>query len=122
MWRHVLQDRNIPLESAAVVCVDLPGYGGSESFQNYGTDILEALTDFIVAMRERFGVDGEEQQDMRTYIVGHDWGCILGFRLASEAPCLAERFILSNAPHVSGPPDTSTSLTFEATTRVCKLR
>jgi len=37
----------------------------------------------------------------RVLIVAHDWGALLAFRLASEAPQLADRFIVSNAAHPS---------------------
>jgi len=102
MWRHVLKEPAIPTQSAALLCVDLPGYGGSDSFERYDSAVLEALTEYIIAMREKFGVD-EQGSEMRTYVVGHDWGCVLAFRLASEAPCLADRFILTNGPHVRSP-------------------
>lgn len=91
-----------------MVAVDLPGYGGSDSFSRYGaTEVLEALTEFIVAMREQYLSGNEacigqgEVESNKVFIVGHDWGCVLGYRLASEAPCLADRFILTNGPHVS---------------------
>ena len=32
--------------------------------------------------------------------MGHDWGCALSMRLASEASVLADRFVLSNGPLV----------------------
>ncbi len=80
----------------------MPRYGA--------TEVMESLTEFIVAMRERYlSVDNndnndsgqEEDQVNKVLIVGHDWGCIMGYRLAAEAPSLADRFILSNGPHVS---------------------
>ncbi|KIV77363.1 hypothetical protein PV11_09163 [Exophiala sideris] len=98
MWRHLMQEPAIPKEDATLVCVDLPGYGGSDSFKRYDTEVLEALTEFVVAMRDKYLP--EDSDETRTFIVGHDWGCVLGFRLASEAPCLADRFILTNAPHI----------------------
>ena len=94
-----MQEPAIPKKDATLVCVDLPGYGGSDSFQRYDTEVLEALTEFVVAMRDKYLP--EDSDENKTFIVGHDWGCALGFRLASEAPCLADRFILTNAPHVS---------------------
>lgn len=100
MWRHLFQEKAIPLQHATIVAVDLPGYGGSDSFPKYDTEVLEALTEFVVAMRDKY-IPLDETETTNTIIVGHDWGCVLGFRLASEAPALADRFILTNAPHVS---------------------
>lgn len=110
MWRHLLATKSgSRLQEAIVVCVDLPGYGGSDSFDHYGPDeVLEALTEFVVAMRERYLESGDADPaahnawaEGNTYIVGHDWGCVLAFRLAAEAPALADRFIVTNGPHVS---------------------
>ena len=100
MWRHLMREPAMPVQDATIVCVDLPGYGGSDSFKKYDTEVLEALTEFVVAMREQY-IPPDESETTSTFIVGHDWGCALGFRLAAEAPCLADRFILTNAPHVS---------------------
>ena len=102
MWRHVLQEPAIPTE-ATLICVDLPGYGGSDSFEKYDTRVLEALTEFIVAMREQHLAD----DTAKTFVVGHDWGCVLAFRLAADASLLADRFIVTNGPHVLTPPESA---------------
>ncbi|KAK2837019.1 hypothetical protein FQN49_006486 [Arthroderma sp. PD_2] len=81
-----------------MVAADLPGYGGSDSLDVYGpAEILETLTQFIVTLRDEYKVDdGEGQVKKRVIVVAHDWGAILAFRLAAEAPQLADRFILTN--------------------------
>ncbi len=96
----MLKESAIPEKDVTLVCVDLPGYGGSDSFPKYDIEVLEALTEFVVAMRDKY-IPPEVSDSVGSFIVGHDWGCVLGFRLAAEAPCLADRFILTNAPHVS---------------------
>jgi pimeloyl-ACP methyl ester carboxylesterase len=86
-----------------MIALDLPGYGGSDSMSRYGaTEVLEALTEFIVTIREQYGVDGidRDQPARKVVIVAHDWGAVLGFRLAAEAPQLADRFVLMNGPLV----------------------
>ncbi|KAI9874388.1 MAG: hypothetical protein M1830_009798 [Pleopsidium flavum] len=104
LWRPLLDSSGLRSNSA-LVAVDLPGYGGSDSLKEYGaTDVLEAVAEFVIGMRELCGVDREDDMEgtgirTRVIIVGHDWGCIIGSRLATEAPQLADRFILSNAPH-----------------------
>lgn len=112
MWRHLLDSTSSLKDKATLVAVDLPGYGGSDGCSKYNPDeVLEALTEFIVAMREMYVErqsygnpegHGDKQAHGRqpVYIVGHDWGCVLGFRLAAEAPVLADRFILANGPLV----------------------
>lgn len=86
-----------------MIAVDLPGYGGSDSLERHGaTEVLESLTEFIVAIREKYGVDNEamEKPARRVIVVAHDWGAVLSFRLAAEAPQLADRFIITNGPLV----------------------
>lgn len=104
LWREVANSLLLQ-EKSTIVAVDLPGTGGSESYPNYGaTIVLEALTEFVVAMREKYlGEDASHGLSAtRVFIIGHDWGGLLGFRLATEAVSgLADRYILINGPHVS---------------------
>jgi hypothetical protein len=101
MWRALLQESAVPLQEATYVCVDLPGYGGSDNFDKYDTAVLEALAEFISAMRDTFlAVNDNGEAKKSTYIVAHDWGAILALRLAAEAPSLADRFIITNGPHI----------------------
>ena len=50
-------------------------------------------------MREMY-VSADDDGQAPVVIVAHDWGALVGFRLATEAPVLADRFILSNSVHV----------------------
>lgn len=85
-------------DNSIMVACDLPGFGGSDSLANYGpNDVLEAISDYIIQMREQYSA---EDENARVIIAAHDWGAVIGFRLASEAPELADRFILSNAIYV----------------------
>jgi pimeloyl-ACP methyl ester carboxylesterase len=102
MWRFIIQDPKLTAVDATYVCVDMPGYGGSDTFDVSDTAVLEALSEFIIAMRDQY-LDTDEQGNKakNTIVVAHDWGGAMACRLASEAPNLADRFILTNAPHVS---------------------
>ncbi|KAL4982426.1 hypothetical protein BDW68DRAFT_192169 [Aspergillus falconensis] len=99
IWRHILSEKSLQ-NSATLIAVDLPGYGGSESLDRYSaTAVLENLTEFITAIRTKYGIDSPTAtHQQRTIIVGHDWGCVLAMRLAADAPQLADRFILTNGP------------------------
>ncbi|OKL60614.1 hypothetical protein UA08_04188 [Talaromyces atroroseus] len=102
VWRHILASPWLR-ESSNLVAVDLPGYGGSDLLERYSaTEVHERLTEFIIALRELYGIDDYTNDiQARVIIVGHDWGCGIAMRLAAEAPQLADRFILSNGPLVS---------------------
>lgn len=65
--------------------------------------MLEAVTQFVLDMKAQYinaKVDSPTEKG-RVILVAHDWGAIIGFRLASEAPQIADRFILASAVHVS---------------------
>lgn len=101
MWRHTLKDPAIPYNNARIVCLDLPSFGGSDTFDPPDTAVLEAIAEFVLAMREEHeNAADQANEDFSTIIVAHDWGCAIGFRLAAEAPQLADRFVLMNGPHV----------------------
>ncbi|KAF2712839.1 alpha/beta-hydrolase [Pleomassaria siparia CBS 279.74] len=88
LWRKLLTSPN--LQNHVLIAVDLPGYGGSDGLQKYNADgLLEPLTAFILEMRTQYlGEKG------KVIMVTHDWGAILGTRLASEAKELADRWII----------------------------
>ena len=104
MWkRHLLSTK---LSSSILLSVDLPGYGGSDSLSAYdATNVLEAVTEFVLDMKGKYigaKVDSPTEKG-RVILVCHDWGAVIGFRLASEAPQVADRFILASAVHVGHP-------------------
>lgn len=85
------------------MALDLPGYGGSGDLEEYdATGVLEAVSQFVLAMKDKYihaKVDSPAEKG-KVILVAHDWGGIVGFRLASEAPQLADRFIVAAAVHV----------------------
>lgn len=98
LWRYILQSPEL-LRNHILIAVDLPGYGGSDSLPAYGpNEILETLTEYIIGMRELF-----LQEDKRVVVVTHDWGALIGARLASEAKDLADHWIITSAiiPHLT---------------------
>lgn len=97
IWQPYLRSHTLR-EKATLVALDLPGYGGSGNLKKYtATEVLETITEFLVFAREEY-VGASTGQ---VILVAHDWGAIIGFRLAAEAPQVADRFILSNGVHVS---------------------
>ncbi|TID24367.1 abhydrolase domain-containing protein 9 [Venturia nashicola] len=85
-------------DSSLMVACDLPGFGGSDSLAKYGpNEVLEVISEYIIQMREKYL--NPEDENAKVIVAAHDWGAVIGFRLASEAPELADRFILSNAIH-----------------------
>lgn len=85
------------LATHTLIAVDLPGYGGSDSLDNYGPgEVLEALAAFIIEMRAKYLGEGR-----KVVVVTHDWGTIVSSRLAGEAKGLADRWVLTSGIVVS---------------------
>lgn len=91
LWRHILQSSELR-RNHILIAVDLPGYGGSDGLPSYGAyDMLETMTEFILDMRKQY-----LQADRKVVIATHDWGALIGARLASEAAQLADRWIITS--------------------------
>ncbi|KAF2101830.1 alpha/beta-hydrolase [Rhizodiscina lignyota] len=101
MWKYHLSSTKLSSDST-LVALDLPGYGGSDDLPEYdATNMLEAVTQFILDMKATY-IHAKADSPMekgRVILVCHDWGAVIGFRLASEAPQVADRFILASAVH-----------------------
>jgi pimeloyl-ACP methyl ester carboxylesterase len=90
LWRHFLQSSSLQKENI-LIAVDLPGYGGSDSLLAYGPDeVLGTLTEFVIGVREQFLQEGN-----KAVIITHDWGAVIGARLAAEAHVLADHWIIT---------------------------
>ncbi|KAJ5894153.1 hypothetical protein N7495_005844 [Penicillium taxi] len=102
VWRHIAGSSTLQ-DAASIVAIDMPGYGGTQKLDKYtATNLLERLTELIIALRVQYGVDDDSGSNKKkVIIVAHDWGCVLAMRLASEAPALASRWIFSNGPLLS---------------------
>jgi pimeloyl-ACP methyl ester carboxylesterase len=98
LWRHILQSPDLQ-RNHILIAVDLPGYGGSDGLPSYGPyEMLETMTEFILDMRKQY-----LQADRKVVVVTHDWGALVGARLASEASQLAEHWIITSGiiPHLA---------------------
>ncbi|KAF2114422.1 Alpha/Beta hydrolase protein [Lophiotrema nucula] len=91
LWRSILGSP--ALSAHTLIAVDLPGFGGSDSLPVYDPEnVLESLAGFILGIREQYLQEGG-----KVVMVTHDWGGIVGGRLASEAKELADRWIIIGA-------------------------
>jgi pimeloyl-ACP methyl ester carboxylesterase len=90
LWKKVLGASS--LDPQILIAVDLPGYGGSEGLNTYSaSEVLEAMSEFILGMREKF-----LKEEAKMVVVTHDWGAIIGARLAAEASQLADRWVIAS--------------------------
>ena len=75
------------------VAPDQRGYGRSDRPSGIRSYALDNLADDIVAMASSLGHD-------KFMLVGHDWGGIVAWHLASTRPAVLERLAILNAPHL----------------------
>jgi pimeloyl-ACP methyl ester carboxylesterase len=88
-------------EGTKIVALDLPGYGGSDSLPSYGPDqVLNAVVNAIVELKHRY-LDLDADEAARCILVGHDWGGVVGYRLAAESKGLIDEFVAVNSIYVS---------------------
>ncbi len=84
-WRH--QMSALVAAGYRVIVPDLPGYGGSTA-KSYA---VEELAELFGAFLDKLGVES-------CFVVGHDWGGMIGFELAARFPWKVDRFALLNSP------------------------
>ncbi|XP_056181899.1 epoxide hydrolase 3 [Falco biarmicus] len=105
-WRHLLQDLGTRYR---VVALDLRGYGASEKPPGRDSYRLEVLLEDIRQVIEILGpppVVGEgpgateaPPASSKCILVGHDWGGLLAWEVASSHPEMVEKLVIMDAPH-----------------------
>ena len=75
-----------------VVAPDLRGYGKTEAPAGVANYTLELLRKDIVALLDVMKIE-------RVYLVGHDWGAVIGWQLCIHAPERVERFAALSVGH-----------------------
>lgn len=89
-WRHQIG----PLAAAGlrVVAPDQRGYGLSSRPEGLASYHLDRLAEDVTGLADAFGRD-------RIRLVGHDWGGLVAWWVASRHPDRVERVAILNAPH-----------------------
>jgi pimeloyl-ACP methyl ester carboxylesterase len=82
---------------AQFVSLDLPGCGGSDSLPKYSSDlVLNAVVDAIVLLKRQYLT----RDGMKCILVAHDWGGVVGYRIAADTRGLFDRMITMNGVYV----------------------
>ncbi|MFW5473515.1 alpha/beta fold hydrolase [Knoellia sp. CPCC 206450] len=94
-WRH--QMTALAETGRHVVVPDLRGYNLSEApddgVASYHLDVL--VQDVVGLVDGLVGAPGDAQVDL----VGHDWGAMIGWRIAAQHPERLRRFVAMAGPH-----------------------
>ncbi|XP_062367733.1 epoxide hydrolase 3 [Cinclus cinclus] len=91
-WRHLMQELSPRFR---VVALDLRGYGDSEKPPGRASYRLELLLGDIREVIEALGTPAGTP---RCVLVGHDWGGVLAWEVASSHPQLVEKLVVMDAP------------------------
>ena len=89
-WRHLLD----PLAAAGfrAIAPDLRGYNMSEAPAGVDAYRTERLAADVTALADALGLG-------RFRLVGHDWGGLVAWAVAAQAPERLERLVIMDAPH-----------------------
>jgi len=90
-WRHQL--RALGAAGLRAVAPDQRGYGRSDKPAGIRSYEIDRLAMDVVALAHALDHD-------RFRLVGHDWGGIVAWHLASNQPQALERLVILNAPHL----------------------
>jgi pimeloyl-ACP methyl ester carboxylesterase len=85
-WRKVIA----LLPGCRLICPDLRGFGWSDAPRR-GYDV-DTLTADMLALMDALGLE-------RVFLVGHDWGAKIGFRLCLSQPHRVSGFVALNTLH-----------------------
>ncbi|KAI1229521.1 Epoxide hydrolase 4, partial [Lamprotornis superbus] len=91
-WRHLMQEFSPRFR---VVALDLRGCGDSEKPPGRDSYRLELLLGDICEVIEALGTPAGTP---RCVLVGHDWGGVLAWEVASSHPQLVEKLVVMDAP------------------------
>ncbi|NXX62655.1 EPHX3 hydrolase, partial [Scopus umbretta] len=105
-WRHLLQEFGTTYR---VVALDLRGCGASEKPPGKDSYRLEGLLGDIREVIEILGTPngqggttaatGATATSPKCVLVGHDWGGLLAWELATSHPDMVEKLVIMDAPH-----------------------
>ncbi|HEY6272681.1 MAG TPA: alpha/beta hydrolase [Terriglobales bacterium] len=91
-WRKQMQGLS---ERYQCVAIDQRGYNLSDKPEGVENYAVPLLVGDVIAVIKHFGKD-------KAIIVGHDWGGVVAWQLALNAPQFVDRLIILNLPHPRG--------------------
>jgi pimeloyl-ACP methyl ester carboxylesterase len=91
-WRHQMEGL---ADKYQCVAIDQRGYNLSDKPQGDENYDMRLLVGDVIAVIKHFGKD-------KAIIVGHDWGGVVAWSLALNAPQYVDRLIILNLPHPRG--------------------
>ncbi|HEV2987409.1 MAG TPA: alpha/beta hydrolase [Candidatus Angelobacter sp.] len=91
-WRHQMEGLS---DKYQCVAIDQRGYNLSDKPEGVENYDVRLLVGDVIAVIKHLGKD-------KAIIVGHDWGGLVAWQLALNAPQYVDRLIILNLPHPRG--------------------
>ena len=91
-WRHQMEGL---ADRFQVVAIDQRGYNLSDKPAGVASYDMKLLVGDVVAVIKHLGRD-------KAIVVGHDWGGVVAWSLAMNAPQLVDKLVILNLPHPRG--------------------
>jgi len=91
-WRHQMEGL---ADKFQVVAIDQRGYNKSDKPAGVESYSAPLLVGDVIAVIKHLG-------RAKAIVVGHDWGGVVAWSLAMEAPQLVEKLVILNLPHPRG--------------------
>jgi pimeloyl-ACP methyl ester carboxylesterase len=91
-WRHQMESLS---DKYQCVAIDQRGYNLSDKPDGVENYDVRLLVGDVIAVIKHLGKD-------KAIIVGHDWGGVVAWQLALNAPQFVDRLIILNLPHPRG--------------------
>src|SRR6185436_7954849 len=91
-WRHQMEGL---ADKFQVVAIDQRGYNKSDKPAGVASYVAPLLVSDVIAVIKHLGKD-------KAVVVGHDWGGVVAWSLAMEAPQLVDKLVILNLPHPRG--------------------
>lgn len=91
-WRHQMEGL---ADRFQVVAIDQRGYNRSDKPAGVASYDMRLLVGDVIAVIKHFGKDNAA-------VVGHDWGGIVAWNLAINAPQFVNNLVILNLPHPRG--------------------
>ncbi len=91
-WRHQMEGL---ADRFQVVAIDQRGYNRSDKPAGVASYDMRLLVGDVIAVIKHFGKDNAA-------VVGHDWGGIVAWNLAMNAPQFVTKLVILNLPHPRG--------------------
>jgi len=91
-WRHQMEGL---ADKFQVVAIDQRGYNKSDKPAGVASYAMPLLVGDVIAVIKHLGKD-------KAIVVGHDWGGVVAWSLAMDAPQLVDKLVILNLPHPRG--------------------